>query len=134
MTMRRSCHRPLASCVPALVSLAPGGALAFAGVLPEDRADVLYHRYQGGGVTIQGPSVLVRKKIGENFVGARQLLHRHGVQRVDRREALRQPVQGDERKQKSLSVRLPARQDHLQRRRHQQQRERLQGRHGVLLG
>ena len=28
---------------------------AFAGVLPEDRADALYHRYQGGGVTIQGP-------------------------------------------------------------------------------
>ena len=40
---------------------------AFAGVLPEDRADVLYHRYQGGGVTIQGPSVLVRKKFGEKF-------------------------------------------------------------------
>jgi hypothetical protein len=44
------------------------GALpSFAGVLPEDRADVLYHRYEGGGVTIQGPSVLVRKKIGEKF-------------------------------------------------------------------
>lgn len=38
-----------------------------AGVLPEDRADVLYHRYQGGGVTIQGPSVLVRKKFGDQF-------------------------------------------------------------------
>ncbi len=35
-------------------------------VLPEDRADILYHRYQGGGVTVQGPSVLVRKKIGES--------------------------------------------------------------------
>src|SRR3954447_11240124 len=43
------------------------GKAAFAGVLAEDRADALYHRYQGGGVTIQGPSVLVRKKIGENF-------------------------------------------------------------------
>lgn len=30
-------------------------------VLPEDRADVLWHVYDGGGVTIQGPSVLVRK-------------------------------------------------------------------------
>jgi hypothetical protein len=38
-----------------------------AGVLPEDRADVLYHRYQGGGITIDGPSVLIRKKIGESF-------------------------------------------------------------------
>ena len=30
-------------------------------VLPEDRADILYHGYEGGGVSIQGPSVLVRK-------------------------------------------------------------------------
>jgi hypothetical protein len=51
-----------------------GGAIALgatghavAGVLPEDRADVLYHRYQGGGITIDGPSVLIRKKIGEKF-------------------------------------------------------------------
>jgi len=43
----------------------------FAGVLPEDRADVLYHLYDGGGVTIDGPSVLVRKKAGKSlsFVG-----------------------------------------------------------------
>jgi hypothetical protein len=43
----------------ALLALAP---LATAGVLPEDRADVLYHRYDGGGVVVQGPSLLVRKK------------------------------------------------------------------------
>ena len=42
-------------------------AVARAGVLPEDRADVMYHRYEGGGLTVQGPSVLVRKKIGESF-------------------------------------------------------------------
>lgn len=40
---------------------------AFAGVLPDDRADALYHRYEGGGVTIQGPSVLVRKKMAEKY-------------------------------------------------------------------
>ena len=47
----------------------PGSVLA--GVLPEDRGDVLYHRYEGGGVTIDGPSVLVRKQAGKNlsFVG-----------------------------------------------------------------
>jgi hypothetical protein len=39
---------------------------AQAGVLPDDRADVLYHRYDGGGVEIDGPSVLVRKKAGKN--------------------------------------------------------------------
>ena len=37
-----------------------------AGVLPEDRADVLYHLYTGGGVDINGPSVLVRKQVGRN--------------------------------------------------------------------
>ena len=32
-----------------------------AAVLPEDRADIMYHRYDGGGVVIDGPSLLVRK-------------------------------------------------------------------------
>jgi hypothetical protein len=40
---------------------------AGAAVLPEDRADALYHRYEGGGVTVDGPSLLVRKKLGENY-------------------------------------------------------------------
>src|SRR5690606_28748017 len=35
-------------------------------VLPEDRADILYHLYDGGGVQIDGPSVLVRKQVGKN--------------------------------------------------------------------
>ncbi|HKE94375.1 MAG TPA: DUF3570 domain-containing protein [Povalibacter sp.] len=39
----------------------------FAGVLPEDRADLLYHRYDGGGVTIHGPSLLVRKTLAEKY-------------------------------------------------------------------
>lgn len=36
---------------------------ARAAVLPEDRADILYHSYSGGGVTVDGPSVLVRKSV-----------------------------------------------------------------------
>lgn len=40
---------------------------ASAGVLPEDRADVLFHSYDGDGVTIQGPSVLVRKQFAQKF-------------------------------------------------------------------
>ena len=47
-----------------LLSVASSG---FAAVLPEDRADVLYHSYDGNDVTIQGPSFLVRKKFAENF-------------------------------------------------------------------
>ena len=37
-----------------------------AGVLPDDRADALYHSYDGGDVEITGPSVLILKKIGQN--------------------------------------------------------------------
>lgn len=37
-----------------------------AAVLPEDRADVLYHAYDGGGVEITGPSVLILKQIGSS--------------------------------------------------------------------
>lgn len=40
---------------------------SFAAVIPEDRADVMYHSYSGGGVTIDGPSVLVRKGFKEKF-------------------------------------------------------------------
>ncbi|WP_424987581.1 DUF3570 domain-containing protein [Microbulbifer sp. S227A] len=39
---------------------------AKAAVLPEERLDTLYHSYSGGGVTIDGPSILVRKNIGNN--------------------------------------------------------------------
>jgi hypothetical protein len=39
---------------------------AHAGVLPEDEADLLYFRYDGGGIQVQGPSMLVRKSIGDH--------------------------------------------------------------------
>jgi len=39
--------------------------VAFAGVLPEDRADVMYHYYDGGGIEIDGPSILARASVGE---------------------------------------------------------------------
>jgi Protein of unknown function (DUF3570) len=38
-----------------------------AGVLPDDRADLFYSKYSGGGMDITGESVLVRKKITEGF-------------------------------------------------------------------
>lgn len=38
---------------------------AMAAVLPEDRADILYHSYDGGGAEITGPSILVRKNIAD---------------------------------------------------------------------
>ena len=33
-----------------------------AAILPEDQTDILYHRYEGGGIVIDGPSVLIRKQ------------------------------------------------------------------------
>jgi len=55
--------------VSVLGLLVSSGALA--GVLPEDRSDILYHLYEGGGVRIDGPSVLMRKQVGNSlsFVG-----------------------------------------------------------------
>ena len=37
-----------------------------AAVLPDERADVLYHSYDGGGVEVTGPSLLVRKEFGQS--------------------------------------------------------------------
>lgn len=39
---------------------------AFAGVLPAERSDIMYKSYTGDGVTIDGPSVLLRKQIGNH--------------------------------------------------------------------
>lgn len=54
-----------------VVGLLGGVSAAVAGVLPEDRSDVMYHLYDGGGVQIDGPSILMRKQIGKStsFVG-----------------------------------------------------------------
>jgi hypothetical protein len=38
-----------------------------ADVLPDDRADLFYSKYSGGGMDITGTSVLARKKITEDF-------------------------------------------------------------------
>ncbi len=51
------------SSIALLLALASN---ALAGVLPDDRTDILYHLYDGGGVEIDGPSLLVRKKVGKS--------------------------------------------------------------------
>lgn len=52
--------------LPALLITTPA---ILAEVLPEDRADALYHYYDGGGVKIDGPSILVRKGDSKNVSG-----------------------------------------------------------------
>jgi hypothetical protein len=55
------------SRIPALAALLLAAVASQAAVLPEDRADIMYHRYSGGGITVEGPSVLVRKSFGDSF-------------------------------------------------------------------
>jgi len=49
------------SLVVLLIGLLLIATHSMATVLPEERSDVMFHEYEGGGVTINGPSVLVRK-------------------------------------------------------------------------
>jgi uncharacterized protein DUF3570 len=42
-------------------------AVSHAAVLPDDRADFLWHDWEGGGVTVYGPSILVRKKVDDSL-------------------------------------------------------------------
>src|SRR4051812_11932751 len=76
---------------------------AHAGILPEDRADALYFRYDGGGVTINGPSVLVRKSIGEHVsVAANHYIDMVSSASIDVQTSA-SPYE-DERTQTSVSV------------------------------
>jgi hypothetical protein len=66
--MIRNCSRAAHLWSPLLILAALLGSLqSIAGTLPEDRADALFHRFEGGGVTIQGPSILVRKTLAEKY-------------------------------------------------------------------
>jgi hypothetical protein len=53
-----------------VIALALLSLPAAAAVLPDDRADLMYHYYDGGGVTIDGPSLLVRKKFAEKYAAS----------------------------------------------------------------
>jgi len=50
---------PLAGALGGALSSSPAAAMT----LPEDNAEALYHLYDGGGVTAQGPALLVRKSL-----------------------------------------------------------------------
>jgi hypothetical protein len=54
------------SPILALLLLALWCIDGLAAVLPEERADLLYHSYDGGGAEIDGPSLLVRKNLGNS--------------------------------------------------------------------
>jgi hypothetical protein len=77
--------------------------VAGAAVLPDDRADVFYSSYRGGGMNITGQSVLVRKKFSEQF----SLQGNYFIDKVSGASVdvlSNASVIKDERKQKSLSL------------------------------
>lgn len=61
--LRRTPAAQVAAPVAGLVSGALGTGQAGAVTLPEDRAEALFHVYDGGGVTATGPALLVRKSL-----------------------------------------------------------------------
>jgi Protein of unknown function (DUF3570) len=74
-----------------------------ADVLPDDRADLFYSKYSGGGMDITGESVLLRKKFTENFaVEGSYFIDKVSGASID---VLSQASQiKDERKQKTATV------------------------------
>ena len=76
---------------------------AGAAVLPDDRADLFWSSYRGGGMNITGESVLVRKKFSEQFSAqANYFVDKVSGASID--VLSNASVIKDERKQKSLSV------------------------------
>jgi hypothetical protein len=55
------CKKVIFTALLVLLALMPN--VSESAVLPEDRSDILYHRFDGGGVVIDGPSILIRKSI-----------------------------------------------------------------------
>jgi Protein of unknown function (DUF3570) len=77
--------------------------VAGAAVLPDDRADLFWSQYKGGGMDIKGESVLVRKKFSEQFsVEANYFVDKVSGASVD--VLSNASVIKDERKQKSISL------------------------------
>ena len=57
-------------CLIAASSMSFVVSQSYAAVLPEDRADIMTHYYNGGGLTVNGPALLVRKGF-EDIVSVR---------------------------------------------------------------
>lgn len=51
--------------IAAALTMGLAAVSSWAAVLPEDRSDIMYHSYQGGGVKAHGPALLLREGIGD---------------------------------------------------------------------
>lgn len=62
----KSTLRKLFLCKLVLLgTMLSSSVFVFATILPEERVDLLYHRYDGGGLEVDGTSVLVRKNFAD---------------------------------------------------------------------
>jgi hypothetical protein len=76
---------------------------ALAAVLPDERVDILGHEYEGGGITVSGPSILVRKNIGKSVsVSANYYVDMVSSASIDVLASASR--YSEERKQKSVSI------------------------------
>jgi len=86
-----------------MTALLAGITPASAGVLPEERTDLMYHSYQGGGMDITGPSLLVRKNFLEKLsVSANYYVDKVSSASIDI-ESYASPY-SEERTEQALSV------------------------------
>jgi len=77
---------------------------ASAGTLPDERADAMWRMYDGGGIKVQGPSVLVRKSVTDNTsINASYAVDQVSGASIDMVVLGASPLR-EERKQKSLGV------------------------------
>src|ERR1700716_3755906 len=97
--------KPFLRHLSRLVTLAALSLACVAGaaVLPDDRADLFWSQYKGGGMDIKGESVLVRKKFSEQFsVEANYFVDTVSGASID--VLSNASVIKDERKQKSVDL------------------------------
>jgi hypothetical protein len=74
-----------------------------AAVLPDERVDVMEHQYDGGGIEVSGPSILVRKNIGKSVsVSANYYVDMVSSASIDVLASASR--YSEERKQQSVSV------------------------------
>ena len=78
---------------------------ANAAVLPTERADVLYHSYDGGGINISGPAILIRKSVGDSVsVSAKHYVDTISSASIDVEFIAGASTYNEERVENSLSL------------------------------
>ena len=78
---------------------------SYAAVLPEERADVLYHSYNGGGININGPAILLRKSVGDSVsVSAKHYVDTISSASIDVEVILGASTYNEERVEQAFSI------------------------------